>query len=424
MIGGIGVKRTSSFFFSKVMNKQVHNISGAVIGVLNDLIIDFDASRPSVKAIEIKNGNSLSYVSADSLEFHSSAKGAYQIILNTSKLSVLDTESSDIFLARDFLDKQIVDINGRKVVRVNDARLGYVRGKWQLVAVDIGLRGIIRRLGLENIIESACKLINVNFHNVLIAWDSVQPLGTGLENLRLATSMSKLKTLHAADIADIIEELDRKNREVVFRSLDTEKAAEVLEEVEADIQISLLEGLSDEKASDILEIMPSDEAADILEEIEDDRAERLLVQMEAENSEEIRELMEYKDLTVGSIMTKDLISFLPDVRISEAINALKQQKPKGDIGNSFFVVNNRGRLVGMVMPIDLLSSDGDHKLYDIMLTQTICLRDEDSIDDALELMQKYNLFSVPVVDEDGELIGMTSLNDLVYEYIRLRRVSA
>lgn len=418
------MKKTTSFFFSKILYQEIYNISGAVIGILNDFIMDFEVDKPTVKAIEIKNGRSLSYISADSLEIFKTGDHSYKIKVNSNNLSVLDSSNQDIFLARDFLDKQIVDTHGRKVVRVNDARLGWIRGDWKLVAVDIGFRGILRRLGMESFVEKACNLFRISFHNVLIVWDSVQPLSTGVENLRLSTSMSKLQTMHAADIADIIEDLDRKNREVIFQSLDNEKAAEVLEEVEADVQISLLENLSDEKASDILEIMPADEAADILEEIEVSRAERLLTQMESENSDEIRELMEYEDLTVGSIMTKDFISFLPDVRVEDAIRYIKEEKPKGDMAINFFIVNNKDKLIGVVMPIDLLSSDLENKLYDVMITKTVSLKDEDGIDDALEVMQKYNLTIVPVVDENGELIGMTSLNDLVFEYIRLRRVAA
>jgi Mg/Co/Ni transporter MgtE len=236
--------------------------------------------------------------------------------------------------------------------------------------------------------------------------------------------MNKLKTLHAADIADIIEELDKQNQITLFHGLDDETAAEVLEEMETDIQLSLLDTLPDEKASDILEIMPSDEAADILEEIEDTRAEKLLVQMETENSSEIRELMEYNEKTIGSVMAKEFVSFLPDITAEKAIAYLKENKPKDDISYYIYLTNSKNRLIGAVTLLDIVAADSNAKLYDLMAANIRSVKDEDKIDRAMELMQKYNLLALPVVDENHKLVGVTSLNDLLSEYVRLRRVVA
>ncbi|MCX7772605.1 MAG: CBS domain-containing protein [Clostridia bacterium] len=415
---------SNSFFFSKCMHQNVFTVAGSVIGKLNDLIMDFESHKPTVKAIEIKNGSRLTYISADNLEIQKDNDEKYIIKINTSSIVVISVPENEFFLARDFLDKQIVDINGKKVERVNDVRIGRIRGHWQLVAVDIGLRGLLRRLGFEYLAIRMTNLFKMEFRNKLIYWDNVQPLTTGLNNLQLSTSMSKLKTLHAADIADIIEELDRQSQITLFQSLDDEKAAEVLEEIETDVQVSLLETLPDEKASDILEIMPSDEAADILEEISDDRAEKLLIQMEEETSSEIRELMEYDEKTVGSVMAKDFLTFLPDETASKAIIYLRENKPKEDISRYVYLVNSKNKLIGAVTLLDIVTADPDIKLYNLMDANIKSVRDEDKIDRVMELMQKYNLAALPVTDENYELVGITSLNDLVNEYIRLRRVVA
>jgi Mg/Co/Ni transporter MgtE len=332
--------------------------------------------------------------------------------------------SDEFFLARDFLDKQIVDINGRKVERVNDVRIGIIYGKWNIVAVDIGLRGLLRRVGVEYPAIWIAGILKKQFRNKLIYWDNVQPLSTGLQNLKLSTSMAKLKTLHVADIADIIEDLDRNGQLALFKSLDDETAAEVLEELETEVQVDLLESLPDEKASDLLEIMSSDEAADILEEIEDSRAEKLLIQMEAENSNEIRELMEYDEKTVGSIMTKEFVSFLPDMTVEKALLYLKENKPKEDVLHYIYITNNRNKLIGVVSLLEVVTADSNAKLYDLMIGKANSVKDEDKIDRVMELMQKYNLLALPVVDENNELVGIASLNDLLDEYIKLRRVAA
>ncbi len=416
--------KANSFFFSKILYKNISNVSGSIIGKLNDLILDFDADKPTIKAIEVKNGRRLSYISSDSLEFVKDGSEQYTVRLNSSNILVMPVPENDIFLARDFLDKQIVDINGKKVERVNDVRMGLISGVWKLVAVDIGFRGLLRRLGVEYLAIRFTELFKIEFRNTLIYWDNVQPLNTGVENLRLSTSLNKMKTLHAADIADIIEELDSQSRTLLFQSLDNEKAAEVLEEVETGIQRSILETLSDEKASDILEIMPSDEAADILEEIEDIRAEKLLTQMETESSEEIRELMEYERQTVGSLMSKDFVSFLPDISVKDALTQLKETKPGEESTHYLYLVNSKRKLLGVISLYDMVLSEAEIKLYELMTPNIKSLNDEDDIDAALEVMRKYNLLYIPVLDENREMVGTISLNDLMYELVRLRRVIA
>lgn len=418
------MQKSNNFFFSKILYKNIHNITGAVIGRLNDLILDFSTSKPTVKAIEVKNGKRLSYVSSESLELYKDSNEKYYIKLNSNSIIVMPLPENEFFLARDFLDKQIVDINGKKVERVNDVRMGVISGIWNVVAVDIGLRGLLRRVGVEYPAIRFANIIKREFRNRLIYWDNVQPISTGNQNLQLSTSMGKLKTLHVADIADIIEELDKNGQIALFQSLDDETAAEVLEELETEVQVSLLDNMPDEKASDILEIMPSDEAADILEEIEDSRAEKLLIQMELENSNEIRELMEYDEKTVGSMMTKEFISFLPDITVEKTLNYLKENKPKDDIIQYIYLTNSKNKLIGVLTLMEIVTADSKAKLYDLMIGKAKSVKDEDKIDTVMEIMQKYNLLALPVVDENNELVGIASLNDLLDEYIRLRRVVA
>lgn len=418
------MQKSNNFFYSKILHKNIQNIPGSIIGKLNDVILDFNSSKPTIKTIEVKSGRRVFYISVDSLEIYNDGDENYTVKLNTNSINIMPIPDNEFFLARDFLDKQIVDINGKKVERVNDVRMGIIQEKWCIVAVDIGLRGLIRRLGIEYPVIRAGNLFKLEFRNRLVFWDNVQPLSAGIPNLQLSTSMSKLKTLHAADIADIIEELDRRSQITLFEGLDNEKAAEVLEEMEADSQLSILNILPDEKASDLLEIMPSDEAADILEEIEDTRVEKLLDQMDTENSSEIRELMEYEDKTVGSMMAKDFVSFLPDITVEKALVYLKENKPKDDISHYVYLTNTNNKLIGEVTLLDVITAEKDLKLYDLMTNNLRIVKGEDKIDKVMEIMQKYNLLALPVVDEDNELVGITLLNDLVNEYIRLRRITA
>ena len=233
---------------------------------------------------------------------------------------------------------------------------------------------------------------------------------------------NKIETLHAADIADIIEDLDSKSRDILFHSLNNQKAAEVLEEIETDIQVNLLKSMSDQKASDILEIMPSDEIADILEEIEEDRAEKLLTHLDEESQDEIRELMEYEKETVGSIMSKDFLTFLPDLTVNDVLDWIQSNTPDEEESYYIYVTNDNNNLLGTISLFSLITSGKDSKLYNIMTARPQSLLDSDEIEDAISLMHKYNLICVPVMDEDNSLVGVVSLNDSIHEYTQLRRV--
>jgi magnesium transporter len=417
---------STSFFLSKVMYKNIYNISGSIIGKLNDFIVELDAEKPVFKAIEVKNGRRLFYVSAVALEVYRDDYGRYSVKLNTGSIQMMSQTEHEVYLVKDFLDKQIVDINGRKVERVNDVQVGRIHGKWNVIAVDIGLRGLLRRLDMEYLVIRFCSLFRVEFRNRLIYWNNVQPLATGAANLQLSTPMDKLKTLHAADIADILEELDKQTQVTVFQSLGDQRAAEVLKEVGHDVQLNLLETLTDEQASDILEIMPSDEAADILEEVEDTRVEKLLVQMETENSSEIRELMEYDERTIGSMMAKDFVTFPPNVTVETALTHLRANRPEDDAGPYIYLINHSNRLLGVISLIDLITADSTSKLLEELMTSNVLyyVGDEDKIDKAMKMMHKYNLPALPVLDNHQKLVGVTSLNDLLNEYIRLGRFIA
>ncbi len=415
--------KVTSFFFSKILHKEILNISGQAIGRLSDLILDFNLVRPTVIYIRITNGPRAFYVSSEALDISKDSKERYIIKINSENLLIKLPDEDDIYLARDFLDKQIVDMNGKKVERVNDVRLAYVNKKWMLIAVDIGTRGLLRRLGVEYPFIVFTGALKYQLRNRLIFWDNVQPLSTGGTNLQLYSPANKIETLHAADIADIIEDLDNRNRDIIFNSLNNQKAAEVFEEIEPEFQLDLLNSMSDEKASDILEIMPSDEIADILEEIEDDRAEKLLTQMDEESQDEIRELMEYESNTVGSLMSKDFISFLPDVTVGDVIQRLKENSPDEEETFYLYVTNNKNNLLGIIPLLTLITAERDSKLYNIMSPQPKRLQDIDTAEEAIELMQKYNLVLLPVLDENSQLVGTISMNDIINEYIHLRRVT-
>lgn len=244
---------------------------------------------------------------------------------------------------------------------------------------------------------------------------------TEKRDIKLSKSYTKLSKLHPSDLADIIEELDKESQAQIFASLDEEKAADVLEELETDAQVNILESMSVEKAADVLEKMPADEVADILDDLKEEHAEELLNEMAREVSEEVKELMEYPDNTVGSIMSADLFYLDINFTVSETIEELRRLKPQEDKIYYLYITDEKQILRGGLSLRDLVIAEPDRKLSEIMSQTIISVRDTDNLNSMINLISKYNLPSLPVIDEKEVMVGVVIVNDVVYELLKPKR---
>ena len=409
----------TTFYFSRVVGAKVTNESGKVLGKLVDLIVELNSERPKVLAAKIQTSEGLRIVDFSFFKIEK-IMGQYKIFCQELKNIVLD-ENLILTIGKYVLDRQIVDMDGRKLVRVNDLRLAVISGGTHLIAADVGVDGIFRRLGVAKPIKIILKPFNANIPSHLILWDEVQAVDFGHAGIKLSKDYSSLHKLHPSDLADIIEDMDSNTQMAVFNSLNDEQATDVLEELEPEAQVSLLEMLSVQKAADLLEMMPADEAADILEELNDAKAEELLNEMEAEASAEVRELMEYADNTVGSIMSTDFICFNEYNTVGETIESLRKEKPESDAIYYLYIIDDTGKLVANVSLRDLIVSDPSLKLIDIMKEDVVSVIDTDSIESLGEMISKYNLLASPVVDDNEELLGMVIINDVIHNLLKLRR---
>ena len=355
---------------------------------------------------------------------------SFRVIKAREKLSVTcgdlvelkDEEvNNGLLLVENILDKQIVDINGRKLVRVNDVRLVTVATGTFAIAVDIGIEGLLRRIGISQPIKRLLAIFRISIPAKFILWDDVQAIDHSNLNIRLSKSYAKLHTLHPSDIADILEDMGKKSSMSVFSSLDEEKAADVLEELEMQAQIHIVENLPVNKAADVLEKMPADEAADIIDELEDDKAESLLKEMEAESSKEVRELLEYDYDSVGSIMTRDYLSFSTTSTVAEVLVELRAKKPEAVELYNIFVTEENDELIGTFTLRDLVVSEPDVSVSKIIKSKPVYLFDKQKVGAIAEIISKYNLLAVPVVNYDYQLQGMVVIDDIVEDLIRERR---
>ncbi len=409
-----------TFYLSQVIRHNLRSPSGVVLGKITDLVVDGSLERPKVVAAKIKSGKKSRYID---LKYHTITGEKDKVRLVCP--SIIDFDISSIhalFLVKNILDKQVVDISDRKVVRVNDLRLINIQSGTYLLAVDVGWEGLLRRLGVDKSVETLLKPFKGNIPSEFILWKEVEAINYKGYGIQLSKPYNKLSTLHPSDLADILEELDSKSLLEVFSSLDEEQAADVLEEMEPEVQQDVVKSLSVEKAADLLEKMPADEAADILDDLEDDRAEELLKEMETEASEEIRELMEYPEHHVGSLMSTDFISFHPSTTVADTIAELRKLKPEANTIYSMYIMDKDERLVASFSLRDLVISESNIKLNEIMNKHVIYVYDDDKINSLSELISKYNLSSIPVVDHDHKMVGMVIIDDVVFNLLsRIRK---
>jgi magnesium transporter len=416
----------TTFYLSGIIGKEAFGADGDAIGIIKDLLVNAvpsgqnDPNQQLVTGVRLRIHKETRFYSFKSFRV---VKARELLNVSCSDLIELNKEEVEngLLLVENILDKQIVDLNGRKLVRVNDVRLATLPAGTFAVAVDIGIEGLLRRIGIALPIKRLLSLFKINIPAKFILWDDVQAIDHSNLNIVLSKSYAKLHTLHPSDLADILEDLGKKSSMSVFSALDEEKAADVLEELETQTQIHIIENLPVNKAADVLEKMPADEAADIIDELEDDRAELLLKEMDTESSQEVRELLEYPDNSVGSLMTTDILSFKPGITVEEVIKELRFKKPEAAELYSLFVTENNDELIGTFNLRDLVVAQPETLVSQIMKSEPLFLYDNQKVEDISELISKYNLLAVPVVDPANQLQGMVVVDDVVEDLINKRR---
>jgi magnesium transporter len=416
----------TTFYLSGIIGREAFGSDGDAIGVIRDLLINAvpsgqnDPGQQMVIGVKLKISRETKFYSFKPFRV---SKAREVINVTCTDLIELNKEEigNGLLLDENILDKQIVDLNGRKLVRVNDVRLATLPAGTFAVAVDIGIEGLLRRIGIAAPIKRVLSLFKINIPAKFILWDDVQAIDFSNLNIKLSKSYAKLHTLHPSDLADILEDLGKKSSTSVFSALDEEKAADVLEELETNAQIHIVESLPVNKVADVLEKMPADEVADILDELEDDKAELLLKEMEAESSKEVRELLEYDDDLVGSIMTTDYLSFSASKTVEEVLNELRIKKPEPAELYNLFVTTKNDKLIGTFNLRDLVVAEPDTKISAIMKSEPVSLYDDQKTTAIAEIVSKYNLLAVPVIDQNEQLQGMVVVDDVVEDLISERR---
>ncbi len=396
-------------YLSQAIGRPVLDSNGEPIGKIADLIVAVGDRYPPVTGLVVETDRRRIFMPWSSVD-HLDANGARLGTL-TIDIGKFSQRPNEILLHADLMDKQIVDIDGRKVVRVNDLRLDEIEGKLHLVAVDVGAAGLLRRLGIERGYRTVARNLRLPLPERYIDWEDVDPVETSIASIRLRVPHAGLAELHPADLADIIDQLAPKDRAGVLASLDDEAAADVFEEMEPETQVEVLEDLDPARAADILEEMSPDDAADLVADLSDETREEILALMERDEAEELGELLAYPEDTAGGMMTTEFVTLAATLTGAQAIDRLREMEPDAETIYYVYVTDDEDRLVGVLSLRDLIVAKPETPIVDVMIPEPVTvgvLADEAEV---AEVVAHYNLLAVPVVDASGHIVGIVTVDD-------------
>ena len=404
---------------SELLGATVYDPSGAA-GRVREVTLapQEDRSRISSLIVKTKTGNRVLPFSAISAinggVRASTAAGEWHAVNGTEGLFLLE---------RDLLDQQVIDINGRKVVRVNDVDLHVDSGRdkdaaghpvLRVYSVDVGARGAVRRLLRGVAPKTALQALLGKIPPRSIPWNFVDLIETDpARRVRLKISHDGLASLHPADIADIVEELAPDERQAVFQTLDEETAAEALEEVDPRVQKSIVESLDSGRAADIVEEMNPDAAADLLGDLPEERTEQILVQMEPEAQQDVVELLEHREETAAGRMTTEFLALPVTATVQNAIDSMREFEGGVEAVSTIYLVDSHGTLVGAVPLPRLVIVPPPTPMLSLTSEPLVLAHEGVEENEVAELFDKYNLQTLPVVNGQNKLTGIITSDDVI-----------
>jgi magnesium transporter len=419
-------------FFSKIIGIPIYRKNGSKLGVLKDFFVDYYELYPQVIAIQYSHRGQLYYLEWESIiqfspeqlividDINPRLGKTYPKVHTQKNLNSKVTTIDFPTVGKMILNRQIVDTNGKKVVRVNDLTFIKIGNLLRITHAEVGFRSMMRMLGFDQMLFPILKFFNPKstYYNnqSRISWRYVHTVPDRIyANLKLNVSNEQLSKLHPADLADILEELDAHGRENIFKSLDEETQAEILTEVDEDLQASLIEDVHPETAAKIVSSMDADDAADLLKELAPEKAEEILSKIDDDEfQEDLKDLREYEENTAGGLMNTNFFQ----VKGSDTKQMIIDLIPsiEADLGAFYdlYVLDDQERLIGTISLRELLAQKNSIEIKEIMNKEDVkFLTTDSSYKMIAQMMSKYNLLNIPIVDDQSHLLGVVSVDDVL-----------
>ena len=396
-------------FFSNILNKKVKDQVDRVVGRLEDVAIELipHENYPPIVGIVVQTGGGKKFI--DSRHIESYNKNSILLNKNVSEVfSDVPDNQWHVFIRQSVLDKQIVDLSGIRVVRVNDLQFGVVKGRMSLVAIDIGKPGILRRLGLS--------FAGKFFGQELLEWYHVQLVG---DKLQLSVGIKEIVKIHPADIANIVEKLNLNQGSELLQALDKKTAARVLEELEPEIQKILVENLGPERATSILQKMSINELVDLIQMLPDRKISEFVSNLPSESTQKVKKIIAYDENTAGGLMTTEYMTAFPENTAEETMEQIKNISQSYHGMYFVYVVDGQNNFYGVVSLRGLIAADKDKKLKELVDAENLIpsVKVGQDVLQVASLMTKYNLLSVAVLDDASKLLGVVTVDDIMRHFV-------
>lgn len=396
-------------YFSQLYKNSVYDDIGNKIGLLKDLVFkDGDELAEITHFIIRVNGESLKF------PWRFVASLGHGIYLNAvrEKLTCSEILDTDLLISEVLLDRQLVDIDGLKIVRVNDVLLSKIGDKFYISSVAVGTKSLIRRLGIESIANA----INPKLPEHLVPWAYVQPLSLSEAHLQVKVNRGKINDVHPADIADLLEELSHSEREILFNVLSEETAAETFAESEPEIQRSLVEHMHEKKINSILKKLSPTEMADLLGIVSKERLNALMKQLDERIIKKIENIWAYPDESAGSVMKTEVFAIPQNFSAAQTISFLRKQKQVEE-PYYLYAVGDNGKLVGVISSKHLVLMKPKTRVKAFMNPNVLYVHVHDSLKKVAKTFSKYHVYALPVVDVSEKLVGVVTMSDVFEEIV-------
>jgi len=394
-------------FLSEIIKKPVVDIDGNRIGKFKDFVVSVNVVYPLVKAVSVRTSDKKDIIipwgDIDSINKEIKLK------IKFKDIKEYKLKNRDIKIAEEVLDKQVVDLEGKKIKRINDLQFATTLGYYRLIGADISFKGILRRLGLEKIPKG----IGIRLQDDYISWKDVDVLESNVSRLKLKVPEYKLKKLHPADIAEIVDQLSINDSITILNSLDEEVAADALEEISPERQVTLFEEMETERAADLLEEMSPDDAADLIGDLSDERAKELLGRMDPEEAKDVEHLLRYPEDTAGGIMTTEFAAVSEELTANQILDKFKEIAREVESIYYIYALSSTNDLAGVISLRELLLADPDKKLKEFMQKDMITVHVLEEEHEVAKKIAKYNLIALPVVDDENKIKGVVTIDDAI-----------
>ena len=400
-------------YLSQMMGKPVVDSTGEKIGTISDLAISTGEVFPRITSLAFQGPGKVPFMISWRKYVEEFDEDGIRLSVPAHDIRFSYLQPEEILLARDLLNRQIVDTQGMKVVRVNDLKLSISGTQLRLLGAEVGARGILRGLApwLERAVVAVAKVFGRRIDEQIIAWNYMDLLDRDLSEVQLSVTHKRLDELHPADVADILEQLDPQQRANVFQHLDDAQATEAISEMEDEYQADFIEDLDDARAAGLLGSMDPDDAADIVRDLSYEKAETLLRLMGVEDATEIRRLLGYKDGTAGGMMTTQFVAVKADNTVGETIEVLRELDDDHPTVHYVYVLNDYDEFVGVLSLRTLVLTDDARPVRDVMFDDVISATPDETEEDVAADIFKYELPAMPVVDEHNMLLGIVTVDD-------------